>query len=158
MCAGLEKAGGSPLPVFCVVKETEAPEEDQVPEDKMLGIAEFEDEYFCGPIWHDEERVFWQALGNKPIFTFGSLGRALINPLKARREMKEMGARFKSKGVEGNMVGDGLAKGGILVITPDNEVRHVFYEDPGKGVPEFEIDAIVSAAKRVATAAVREAQ
>jgi len=56
------------------------------------------------------------------------------------------------------MVGDGLAKGGILVITPDNEVRHVFYEDPGKGVPEFEIDAIVSAAKRVATAAVREAQ
>jgi len=102
LCAGLEKAGGSPLPVFCVVKETEAPEEDQVPEDKMLGIAEFEDEYFCGPIWHDEERVFWQALGNKPIFTFGSLGKALINPLKARREMKEMGARFKSKGVEGN--------------------------------------------------------
>ena len=28
-------------------------------------------------------------------------------PLKARREMKEMGERFKSKGVEGNMVGDG---------------------------------------------------
>lgn len=48
------------------------------------------------------------------------------------------------------MVGDGLAKGGILVVAPDGDVRHVFYEDPGKGVPDFEVAAIVSAAKGVA--------
>ena len=87
----------------------------------------------------------------RPIFTLGTLGKALINPFKARREMKEMGERMKAKGVEGNMVGDGLAKGGILVIAPDDSVRHVFYEDPGQGVPEFEVQAIVSAAKGVAS-------
>ena len=67
----------------------------------MLGIAEFEDKYFtCGPLYHDPERNFWTALGNKPIFTLGSLGKALINPFKTRRELKEMGEKFKAKGVE----------------------------------------------------------
>ena len=81
-----------------------------------------------------------------------SLHPTATHPFKARREMKELGERLKSQGVEGNMVGDGLAKGGILVIAPDGEVRHVFYEDPGKGVPDFEVAAIVSAAKGVASA------
>ena len=133
LCNGLAAASGSPLPVFCVVKEVEAPPEDAVPEEKMLGVAEFEDKYFCGPLYHDPERAFWTALGNEPIFTLGTLGKALINPFKARREMKEMGERMKEKGVEGNMVGDGLAKGGVLVIAPDSSVRHVFREDPGNG-------------------------
>ena len=59
--------------MFCVVKETEAPEADNVPEEKMLGIAEFEDKYFCGKVYQDDKRVFWDALGSKPIFTFGTL-------------------------------------------------------------------------------------
>ena len=48
------------------------------------------------------------------------------------------------------MVGDGLAKGGILVIAPNDEVRHVFYEEPGQGVPADEVAAIVRAAREVA--------
>jgi len=150
LCAGL-KADGNPLPVFAVVKEVEAA--DEVAAEKMLGLAEFEDKYFCGPLYHDPERCFWTALGNKPIFTFGTLGKALINPLKARRELKAMGERQKAKGVEGNMVGDGLAKGGILVIAPDSTVKHVFYEDPGNGVPQDELDALLKAAKGVAASA-----
>ena len=61
-----------------------------------------------------------------------------------------MGKRLESKGVEGNMVGDGLAKGGVLVITPDDKVRYAFYEDPGNGIPEAEVAAIVNAASEVA--------
>ena len=153
LCAGLAaNEGGSPLPVFAVVKEVEAPEEDDVPAEKMLGLADFEEQYFCGGLYHDAERVFWTALGNKPIFTFGTIGKALINPLKARREMKAMGERMKAKSVEGNMVGDGLAKGGILVVAPGGDVKHVFYEDPGQGVPADEVAAILSAAKDVAAA------
>lgn len=118
----------------------------------MLGIQEFQDNYFkCGPLYHDPERAFWTALGNKPIFTLGGFGKALLNPLKVRRELKAMGERFKAKGIEGNMRGDGLAKGGILVIAPSGDVRHVFYEDPGQGVPEAEVAAILSAAKSVAS-------
>jgi len=150
LCAGL-KAENTPLPVFAVCKEVE--KDEDTPPEKMLGLAEFEETYFCGPLYHDPERCFWTALGNKPIFTFGTLGKALLNPFKARREMKAMGERFKAKSIEGNMVGDGLAKGGILVIGPDSEVRHVFYEDPGNGVPAAELEAILSAAKSVAAAA-----
>ena len=109
------------------------------------------DKYFCGPLYHDPERCFWTALGDAPIFTFGTLGKALLNPFKFRADLKEMGERMKAKGLEGNMRGDGLAKGGILVIAPSGEVRHVFYEDPGKGVPADELTAIVDAAQAIAS-------
>ena len=54
---------------------------------------------------------------------------------------------MKEKKVEGNMNGDGLAKGGIFVISPGGEVKFVFHEDPGKGVPETVTSKIIAAAK-----------
>ena len=64
---------------------------------------------------------------------------------KARREMKELGKRMEAKGVAGNMVGDGLVKGGVLCIAPDGELKHTFYEDAGKGIPDDELKQIVAA-------------
>lgn len=118
-----------------MVKEEELPE--PVEQEKMRGLVEFQNDYFGGgPMYlSDEARTLYEYLGNQPIFTLGTLGKALLNPLKARREMKEMGERMKAKSVEGNMVGDGLVKGGILCIAPSGELKYTFYEDPGKGVP-----------------------
>jgi len=148
LCAALAAAADPvSLPVFAVVKETEAAE--PVEADKLLGLEEFENKYFCGPLYHDEERVFWEALGNQPIFTLGGLGKALLNPLKVRRDLKAMGERMKAKGLEGNMMGDGLAKGGIMVIAPDGEIKFTYYEDPGKGVPLEEAARILAAARAV---------
>lgn len=147
LCAGLA-AGDSVLPVFAVVKEVET-DDLMIDAEKMLGLGEFEQKYFCGPLYHDSDRAFWSALGNKPIFTFGSLGKMLLNPLKARADMAAMGERFELKGVEGNMVGDGLAKGGVFVIAPDSRVTHVFEEDPGKGIPGDSIAAILAAAQTI---------
>jgi len=132
--------------VHGVVKELE---KDDVPEEKKLGVSDFERNYFCGPLYQDPEREFYKALGNKPIFTLGGLGKALINPLKVRRSLKEMGERQKAKKVEGNMQGDGLTKGGILVISPSSEVLHTFYEDPGNGVPADELAKIISAVRSI---------
>ena len=112
-----------------------------------LGIADFENSYFCAPLYHDPERAFYKALGSKPLFTLGGIGKALLNPLKLRRELKGMGERMKGKGVEGNLRGDGLTKGGILVIGPDGDVKFTFYEDPGNGVPPEEAAKIIAAAK-----------
>mmetsp|Transcript_24998 Transcript_24998/g.42740 ORF Transcript_24998/g.42740 Transcript_24998/m.42740 type:complete len:141 (-) Transcript_24998:308-730(-) len=136
------------VPVYAVCKEVEQPDSDE------LGIAEFAEKYFCGPLFLDTDRAFYDLLGNKPIFGLRTLGGALLNPLKARREMKEMGERMDAKGIEGNMKGDGLAKGGILVISPTDEVLHTFYEDPGKGVPPDECAAIIAAAQQSAKLAV----
>lgn len=139
------------MPVLAVVKEQEleAPIED---ESKMLGVAEFRDRYFCGPLYlTDDDRTLYDFLGNKSIFSLGDLGRALINPLKTRRELKSMNARFEQRGIEGNMKGDGIKKGGVLCIAPDGELLHTFFEDPGKGIPAEDCAQIVAAVRSFAT-------
>jgi len=134
------------VPVIGIVKEEELPPGTDA--EKMRGLVEFQNEYFCGPLFlSDAPRTIYQYLGNKPIFTFGTLFGALSNPLKARKEMKEMGERFKEKKIEGNMVGDGLAKGGVLCVAPDGDVKYTFFEDPGKGVPVESQEKIVAAVR-----------
>ena len=150
MCAALA-ADPPGIPVLAVVKEEERPE--PVDEEKKLGVAEFADDYFCGPLYLDPEREFYKALGDKPIFTLRTLGKALLNPFKFRKELKEQGERFKAKEIDGNMQGDGLVKGGILVIAPDGDVKCIFEEDPGNGVPEVEAKRIIAAAKALSPAA-----
>lgn len=139
MCDALS---GCSVPVHAVVKEEELTD---VAAEKMLGLEDFQKSYFCGELFQDPERKFYEFLGSKPIFTLGGLGRALLNPFKFRRELKEMGERQKAKGIEGNMQGDGLTKGGILVISPQDQILYTFYEDPGNGVPSAECAAIVAA-------------
>lgn len=120
--------------MVAVVKEEELP--PPVEAEKMRGLTDFQEQYFCGPLYlSDEPRKLYEFLGNKPIFTWRMLGKALRNPLKTRRELKEMGERLKNKGLEGNLVGDGLTLGGVLCIAPDGELLYTFYEDAGKGVP-----------------------
>jgi len=140
------------LPVLAIVKEPEA--EPPVEPDKLLGLEEFASRYFCGPMYLSEEREIYAALGSKPIFTLGGLGKALLNPFKFRSQLNEMSERLSQKGVEGNMQGDGLTKGGVLVIAPDSGIRHVFYEDPGNGMPQAELNAIIAAAKTIGSEAV----
>lgn len=120
--------------MFAVVKEEELP--PPVEADKERGLAEFEQSYFCGPLYlSDEPRALYDFLGNQPIFTWRTLGGVLLNPFKARREMKALGERLKAKNIEGNMAGDGLVTGGVLCIAPDGELLYTFYEDAGKGIP-----------------------
>jgi hypothetical protein len=143
LCKALK---GLNVPVLGIVKEEELPAGTDAK--KMRGLVEFQDEYFCGPLFlSDASRTIYQYLGNKPIFTFGTLFGALSNPLKARQEMTEMGERFKEKNIEGNMVGDGLAKGGVLCIAPGGEVKYTFFEDPGKGIPVESREKIVAAVR-----------
>ena len=61
--------------------------------------------------------------------------------------MKDMNERFERRGIEGNMVGDGLKKGGVLCIAPDGELRYTFYEDPANGIPAEAQAKIVEAVR-----------
>jgi hypothetical protein len=143
LCSALK---GLDIPVIGVVKEEELPL--PVEPEKMRGVAEFEKTYFCGPIFlSDEGRTLFEFLGNQPIFTLGTLGKALLNPFKVRRSLKEMKERFKGKNIEGNNIGDGATKGGVLCIAPNGELRYTFYEDPGKGIPKSAQDKIIEAVR-----------
>ncbi|KAL1504434.1 hypothetical protein AB1Y20_010840 [Prymnesium parvum] len=139
---------GSALPVYGVVKEAEAEAED-IPAAKLLGVHEFERDFFCGPLFQDKERVFYKALGDQSILSFSSLAAALLHPIQTWQQYKSLGVRLKEKKVEGNMRGDGLTKGGVLVISADGEVLHAFYERMGEGVPEDECAKIVAAVKQL---------
>lgn len=143
LCKALKELN---VPVIGIVKEEELPPGTDA--EKMRGLVKFENEYFCGPLFlSDAPRTIYQYLGNKPIFTFGSLFGALSNPLQARQEMTAMGERLKMNKIEGNMVGDGLAKGGVLCVAPDGEIKYTFFEDPGKGIPVESQEKIVAAVR-----------
>ena len=91
----------------------------------MVGIAEFREKYFCGPVYlSDDDRTLYGFLGNANIFSLRSIGRLLLNPLKTRRAVRDMRARMKLKGIEGNLVGKrfGRKKGGVLCISPDGQL------------------------------------
>ena len=93
------------VPVFAVVKEVEEPE--PLDDDKLLGIAEFENEYF-----YDRSTRIRRApstrRSSKPIFTL-VVGKNALESTQSPCELKEMGERFKN-GLAGNMKGDGRPK------------------------------------------------
>ena len=69
------------MPVVAVVKEEELP--TPVEEEKKLGLVDFQDDYFCGPLYLDPEREFYQALGNKPIFSFWLARQSADQPVES---------------------------------------------------------------------------
>lgn len=149
------------MPLFGVIKEV-APTA-QAANDTVLGVNEFQSKYFGGnALYLDEEKAFYSFLGNKNIFTLGGLGKALWRPRTAYREFKELGERHKAKGVEGNMVGDGLKLGGVFVFAPaaadggdadDASPVYTYLEIAGSVPPVDEIQAAVDALVAPAAAA-----
>lgn len=45
------------------------------------------------------------------------------NPFKLYKGAKEMGKRQSDKGIEGNLKGEGIVQGGIMVFNANGEVR-----------------------------------
>lgn len=131
-------AAGNPQPsVFGVIKEYGATEA----EDTKLGTSDFANKYFtCGELYLDEARaVYKEVLGNKKLSL--PIGKMLFSPLTTWREIKAMGARTKEKGVEGNMAGEGLVKGGILIVGPGGtDVIYSYAEETGSEIPIKEIE------------------
>lgn len=130
-------------------------EQEQETEEKPddLGISEFDSKYFaCGTLFLDEERKIFDMLGNRKISL--PMGK-LLNPFKwkeVRSDLKAMKERMESKGVEGNMKGDGLVQGGVLVVgpAPSCEVRYTYLEKTGSELPIDEIEAALKELSAVA--------
>lgn len=129
------------IPAVAILKEAET-DETLAKEKKNLGTAEFARRYFsCGPCYVDEERVFYEELGDRKLDF--PLRRLFTNPVGVWRDLKALGARLKAKGggIEGNLVGEGLTLGGIMVISPSSEVLYTYREVTGQEIPRDEIAA-----------------
>jgi len=107
--------------MFGVVKETGV-------DDK--GLREFHKDYFSYPLYRDENLDFYRSFGDKKI-TSSMSWWSLLNPYKIYKSMKAIGQRMKSKNIEGNMVGEGLKTGGIIVFGNDGKAKYAYPEKTG---------------------------
>ena len=71
----------------------------------------------------------------------------LLNPYKMYKGLKEVGKRMKEKNIEGNMIGEGMKTGGIIVFGKDGEPKYAYPEITGS---PLETDDILAALRDVA--------
>lgn len=144
LCKSASKAfelhGRRAPPVIGIVKQEESAEGD-------LGVVEFHYKYFscAAALYLDEERELFKQLGERKI---NIPAASFLKPWKMWTDMQSLAARLKDKGVEGNMKGDGLVQGGIVVLGPAPEcaVLYTYYEETGKQIPVLELDAAIAKA------------
>mmetsp|Transcript_63093 Transcript_63093/g.150397 ORF Transcript_63093/g.150397 Transcript_63093/m.150397 type:complete len:146 (-) Transcript_63093:99-536(-) len=133
----------SSVPLVGIIKEV-APTKT-ADTDEKLGVAEFQKKYFSDPLYLDEENNFYKALGSR------KLSLPSWNPFKLWSGWKKLTARLKSKPeIEGNMVGEGLVQGGVLVIGPGSMgVVHTYLEETGRD-PDTWLPAVREAVQQLA--------
>lgn len=120
--------------LFGVLKETKVDDN---------GISDFQSIYFPHSLYYDQYRTFYQALGNRTISI------PWKNPIKLVRgifQIRRLGKRLKSKGIEGNFIGEGLFQGGMIIFNKDGMPVYAYEEQTGLELP---IDDIVEAVKAV---------
>lgn len=86
----------------------------------------------------DSKKEFYSYLGNKSL-----LGQPLSswNPFKLYSDFTALSARLKAKEVSGNLKGEGLLKGGIIITHPTRGVVYTHQEMTGSEMPYDEIIA-----------------
>jgi len=119
--------------LFAVIKETGVDDE---------GLLEFYEKYYSYPTYRDEDWSFYTALGNKKLY---SVPLSSWNPFKLWNKMSALGERMKSKNVEGNMIGEGITLGGIVLFDKQGIAKFSYVEETGDDVPLEDLIAAVRA-------------
>eukprot|EP00569_Conticribra_weissflogii_P005635 CAMPEP_0171329194 /NCGR_PEP_ID=MMETSP0878-20121228/1110_1 /TAXON_ID=67004 /ORGANISM="Thalassiosira weissflogii, Strain CCMP1336" /LENGTH=148 /DNA_ID=CAMNT_0011829135 /DNA_START=378 /DNA_END=825 /DNA_ORIENTATION=+ len=101
------------------------------------GLAEFQKQYFPYPLYHDEEKTFYTALGSR------KLKLSTWNPFKLFRSFRNLSKRLSEKNISGNYKGEGLLQGGIIIFDKNGKARFAYREETGAEVPVEDIIAVV---------------
>mmetsp|Transcript_17264 Transcript_17264/g.28243 ORF Transcript_17264/g.28243 Transcript_17264/m.28243 type:complete len:137 (-) Transcript_17264:150-560(-) len=115
-----------------VVKETGVDDE---------GLSKFYNDYFTFPLFKDEGLVLYNDFFGKR-----KVGLTTYNPFKLYKGYKEMTQRLNGKGLDGNMTGEGMIQGGLIIFDKEGNARYAYEEIIGD---ELEIDDIVAALEDV---------
>lgn len=116
--------------IFGIVKETGVDDE---------GLRTFQKDYFNRQLYKNDSMEFYQALGNRKVGL-----RTFWNFFKQR---KALGKRMKSKNIEGNMKGEGLRQGGVIIFDKNGVPKFAYEEITGQELPVEDIAAAVKAVK-----------
>lgn len=117
-----------------VVKETGVDDE---------GLSKFYNDYFTYPLYKDEGLVLYNEF-----FGQRKIKLTTYNPFKLYKGYTDMNKRLKEKsGLDGNMTGEGMIQGGLIIFDKEGNVRYAYEEIIGD---ELMIDDIVAALDDVA--------
>ncbi|XP_054297022.1 LOW QUALITY PROTEIN: prostamide/prostaglandin F synthase [Pongo pygmaeus] len=103
---------------------------------EALGLQEFLDgDYFAGELYLDESKQLYKELGFKRYNSLSILPAALGKPVR------HVAAKAKAVGIQGNLSGDLLQSGGLLVVSKggDKLLLHFVQKSPGDYVPKEHI-------------------
>mmetsp|Transcript_63930 Transcript_63930/g.169201 ORF Transcript_63930/g.169201 Transcript_63930/m.169201 type:complete len:147 (-) Transcript_63930:405-845(-) len=117
--------GVKPVPLVGIIKEV-APS-GKIMTDEKLGVGEFQNKYFGGnTLYLDEELQFYKALGGRRI------SLPSWSPCALWKVYKEVSGRMAQKQISGNLAGEGLTLGGVLVIgSGDQGILYEYLEESG---------------------------
>lgn len=96
-----------------------------VKETHVPGLGEFHQQYFQFPLYKDEGLELYKALGNNKVRL------KTWNPIRWFTGFRSLNTRLKSNNIEGNLKGEGLLQGGVLIFK-DGELKYGFEEDTGE--------------------------
>ena len=113
--------------IFGVVKEVVPPE----------SVIDLKTDYFNYPLYKDEAQAFYKALGSR------KLKITSWNPIKIYRGIRDMNKRLSTKGISGNMKGEGLVQGGVIIFDASGTARFAYREETGSEIPVEDIIAVV---------------
>lgn len=111
--------------VIGIVKETGIDDE---------GLVDFHDKFFRFPLYRDQSFAFYHALGDRKV----GLG-VLFNPLSLIYALCDAYQRITSKNISGNMKGEGLIQGGLIVFSSDGVAKLMYQEQTGLDLPVTDI-------------------
>ena len=87
-----------------------------------------------------QRTTFYAALGSR------KLAIKSLNPIKIFKGLREVNRRLKKKNISGNLKGEGLIQGGIILFDKNGKARYAYREETGSEVP---IQDIIAAAKAI---------
>lgn len=107
--------------IFGVVKEIGV--DDQ-------GLWEFQKDFFPYPIYRDQSYTFYTALGDRKLAF-----NLLFNPLGFLPMILDAWNRVTKKGIRGNLRGEGIVQGGIVLFDKSGKPLAMYQEETGVDLP-----------------------
>ncbi|EHB00350.1 hypothetical protein GW7_19412 [Heterocephalus glaber] len=126
---------------------------------EALGLQEFLDGgYFSGELYLDESKQLYKELGFKRYNSLSILPAALGKPVRdvaaqGCGSQGPVGPGAKAVGIQGNLSGDLLQSGGLLVVSKggDKVLLHFVQKSPGDYVPRESILQALGISSEVGT-------
>lgn len=100
------------------------------------GLIDFHTNFFPFPIYHDDDLLFYKALGDRKVGIIEAFN--LNNPFGRNKK--------RVSKLPGNFAGEGFLRGGVLLFDHKGEPAYMFEEQTGNELP---VGDIVTAARTI---------